>query len=75
MGEVAKVKVNEAVLYYSWNTKLLQQYVWETESDPFLRLQIQSEFTKLGPSGEAALRLEMNGIAQRLRVTLSIMPN
>jgi len=57
LGEVEKVKVNEAVSYYSWNTKLLQQYVLETESVPFLWLQIQPEFTKLGPSGKATLRL------------------
>jgi hypothetical protein len=57
LGKVAKVKVNEAVSYYSWNTKLQQQYVLETELVPFLRQQIQSEFTKLGPSGKATLRL------------------
>jgi hypothetical protein len=57
LGEVAKVKVNEAVSYYSWNTKLLQQYVLQIELVPFLRLQIQSEVTKLGPSGKATLRL------------------
>jgi len=57
LGEVAKGKVNEAVSYYSWNTKLLQQYVLEIESVPFLRPQIQSEFTRLGPSGKATLRL------------------
>jgi len=75
LGEVAEVKVNDAVSYYSWNIKLLQLYVWAIQSVPFLRLQIQSEFTKLGPSGKATLRLEVTGIAQRLRVTLSITPN
>jgi hypothetical protein len=57
LGEVEKVKINEAVSYYSWNTKLLQQYILEMELVPFLRLQIQSQFTKLGPSGKATLRL------------------
>jgi len=57
LGEVAKVKVNEAVSYYSWNTNLLQQYALEKELVPFLKLQIQSEFTKLGPSGKATRRL------------------
>jgi hypothetical protein len=55
LGNVAKIRVSKAVSYYSWNKKLLNHYDLGIESVPFLRLQMQSEVTQLGPIGKAIL--------------------